>query len=367
MATERWITPPEPVTTATESQSQCRASRLSGLSRQSRAFKPSSDATLILILSRSDDEVAQAVGLELLESGLTFRIVDFAFFPSRDRLTLAVSASHGISRSYLNDGVRIDLTSVTSILWRRPPKACAAASFAVPAIRQYIETSSEEALEGFFSDFDGFQVPAKQAVFKAAYAKLPQLSLATELDFALPDTLVTNDPDEMLKFYRQHSGQVITKTASVRAESWLGPMGTGYARFLRPRDLIHYRDIQHCPVIVQAYTDKALEVRVTVIGNSVFAAGIYSQATRRTRVDWRRYDRTNTPHDVHQLPSDVADRCLALIRRMGLSYGAIDLILTPDGDYVFLEVNPNGQYKWIEDLTGLPLTKRLAQLLIHHA
>ena len=272
-----------------------------------------------------------------------------------------------MSRSYCLDGVKINLKNVTSVLWRRPAKVEAAPALVDESISRYVETSSEEVLDGFFNDVDCFQVPANRYVLKSAYAKIPQLTLAAKLGFNLPVTLVTNDPGDFLDFYRRHKGQVITKTASTQAETWLGSMCPAYARLIRPRDLVHFQEVQSCPTIVQVYVEKALEIRVTVVGNDVFAAGIHSQVTRRTRVDWRRYDRTSTPHDIHALPPEIAQLCLSLVRSMGLVYGAIDLILTPDGQYVFLEINPNGQYKWIESLTGLPITKRIVRLLVEHA
>jgi glutathione synthase/RimK-type ligase-like ATP-grasp enzyme len=278
-----------------------------------------------------------------------------------------LSSDAQVSRSYWLDGSEIDLDSVTSVLWRRPAKAEAAPAFVDKSITRYVETSSEEVLQGLFDDLDCFQVPARRSVLVRGYAKIPQLTLAAKLGFELPVTLVTNDPGEFLDFYRLHKGKVITKTASVQAESWLGPMGTGYARLVHPRDLVHFHDVQLCPLIAQVYVEKALEIRVTVVGNEVFAAGIHSQATRRTRVDWRRYDRANTPHDVHALPAEIAQLCLSLVRAMDLAYGTIDLILTREGRYVFLEINPNGQYKWIESLTGLPITKRIVRLLVEHA
>jgi len=121
-----------------------------------------------------------------------------------------------------------------------------------------------------------------------------------------------------------------------------------------------------CPLIVQVYVEKAVELRVTVVGSDVFAAEIHSQATQRTKIDWRRYDEGNTPHFEHTLPDKVSKLCLAMTHSLGLVYSAIDLILTPDGRYIFLELNPNGQYQWIEHLTGLPITDRIARLLIDH-
>ena len=87
------------------------------------------------------------------------------------------------------------------------------------------------------------------------------------------------------------------------------------------------------------------------------------QQTNHTRVNWRRYDHHQTPYREHRLPRDVAQRCVQLVERLGLCYGAIDMVLTPDGRYVFLEINPNGQYQWIEDFTGLPISDAICDLL----
>jgi glutathione synthase/RimK-type ligase-like ATP-grasp enzyme len=111
---------------------------------------------------------------------------------------------------------------------------------------------------------------------------------------------------------------------------------------------------------------KRFELRVTVVGEQVFAAEIHSQQTNRTRVDWRRYDLSHTPHLPHALPEHVQVKCVELVRRLGLCYGAIDLILTPDGRYVFLEINPSGQYMWIEERTGLPISEAVANLLVSY-
>jgi glutathione synthase/RimK-type ligase-like ATP-grasp enzyme len=117
-------------------------------------------------------------------------------------------------------------------------------------------------------------------------------------------------------------------------------------------------------VIFQAYVPKRFELRVTVIGNQVFAAEIHSQLTNHTRYDWRRYDLSRTPHLRHELPPEIQDKCVRLVEQLELSYGAIDMVLTPEGRYVFLEINPNGQYLWIEEQTGLPISAALCDLLM---
>jgi glutathione synthase/RimK-type ligase-like ATP-grasp enzyme len=117
-------------------------------------------------------------------------------------------------------------------------------------------------------------------------------------------------------------------------------------------------------MILQAYVPKQLELRITVVGQQIFAAEIHSQQTHHTRHDWRRYDLSNTPHFPHELPLEVSERCIQLVNRLELCYGAIDMILTPDGQYVFLELNPSGQYGWIEQETGLPISSAICDFLM---
>jgi glutathione synthase/RimK-type ligase-like ATP-grasp enzyme len=67
---------------------------------------------------------------------------------------------------------------------------------------------------------------------------------------------------------------------------------------------------------------------------------------------------------VHQLPEKVAQQCVDLVARSRLVYATIDLILTPDDRYVFLELNSAGEYGWIESLTGLPISEAIADYLL---
>jgi glutathione synthase/RimK-type ligase-like ATP-grasp enzyme len=125
----------------------------------------------------------------------------------------------------------------------------------------------------------------------------------------------------------------------------------------------HVGKVRSAPCQFQEYVEKKHELRVTIIGDRIFAAEIDSQAQERTRFDWRHYD---VPMRLRagQLPSDVAERCFAFVRSYGLNFGAIDLIHTPDGRYVFLENNPNGQWLFVED--GVPefkMTHALADCL----
>lgn len=320
---------------------------------------------MILIVSEPTDPTAEAVACLLEERGHPFSRIDRADYPATTSLSYALDGGQTKPQRRWrgSSGETIDLDAVRSIWWRRPGRARGADGIDDAEIRRYVETSAEEVFGSFLDDVSCLHVPATRAAIRTAREKIPQLSLARELGLDVPDTLVTNDPDELLEFYHRHGGNIITKTTAVGVEAIVGGGFSGFTRPVRPRDLTFVRDVALCPITAQAYVEKAVELRVTIVGRDVFAVELHSQAAHRTRVDWRRYDEHNMTHRVHELPERVSGACLEMLARMGLVYGAIDLVLTPEGRYVFLEVNPNGQYQWIEQATGLPISARIATLL----
>lgn len=200
------------------------------------------------------------------------------------------------------------------------------------------------------------------AVLKASY-KLFQLKVAKELGMTVPRTCVTNDPDAARNFYVDVGKHAIVKTISggVIYESDIA-----YGVFTNPvkdKDLQYIDSISKCPCQLQEYVEKNIELRIVVVEENCFAVEIHSQASRKAKHDWRHYDFSHVSHEVHELPTPVKNQCVGLVRELGLLFGAIDMILTPDGRYVFLEVNPTGQYGWLEDLTGLPITDCLVDAL----
>ena len=121
--------------------------------------------------------------------------------------------------------------------------------------------------------------------------------------------------------------------------------------------------LRYGPAILQPNLPKAYELRVTVVGERVFAARIDSQASRLTALDWRHYEDPKVGYAAYDLPRDVADRCVRLVAGLGLSFGALDFIVTPDGRHVFLELNVNGQWAFVEMLTGMPIGDAIADWL----
>ena len=262
------------------------------------------------------------------------------------------------------DGRRLPLEEVRSVWYRRPAAPEPPPQITDPDERRFVAEESEEALFGLWRTLDCLWVSHPDALEAASY-KPAQLRAASALGFEVPPTLITNDPQEALRFAQGLDGRVVVKPlryGMVRETSEYEDVV--FTNPLREEDV---RDgleaVALCPCLLQQYVPKDVEIRVTVVGKEVFAAEIRSQETPGAEHDWRRVPAGEVAHAPHELPAHAAGRCVGLVERLGLNFGAIDLIRTPGGRYVFLEINPNGQWLWVETLAGLPITDSLVRLL----
>ncbi len=122
---------------------------------------------------------------------------------------------------------------------------------------------------------------------------------------------------------------------------------------LRPEEEALSENVRLAPVIFQEYIPATADLRVIAIGEQLFAAAA-STADSEYKVDVRL--NLHVRYQAHELPADLSTKLLKFMRQLGLEYGAIDLRLTPEGEYVFFEINPAGQFLYIEQATGLPIS-----------
>lgn len=178
-----------------------------------------------------------------------------------------------------------------------------------------------------------------------------QAQVLTRHGFLVPETLITNDPDSAVDFYRAHERVIYKSASGVRS----------IVETMVEADLDRIDRVRLCPVQFQAYVP-GTDVRVHTVGGEVFATAMSSTAT-----DYRYATRqTDTPATATatELDGDVADRCLALADDLGLDFAGIDLKLTPDGAVYCFEVNPSPAYSYFEGLTGQPIAAAVARHLM---
>jgi glutathione synthase/RimK-type ligase-like ATP-grasp enzyme len=314
---------------------------------------------LILIISSERDEHAGAVASELSRLGAEHHLLDLAQFPEKIGLVLRYDGEaspaallHGVN------GADIDLANVRAVWYRRPQPFVLSPGLSRPSHRTFAYNESHEAIAGLWQMLDVFWVnhPTRDEV---AARKAYQLGVARSSGLDIPPTLISNDPSEVRGFLAERgSKDTIYKAFSATQQEWRE------TRLVRDEELAVLDQVRHAPVIFQEYVPARFDVRVTVVGDQIFPAAIHSQDTQYL-VDFR-IDMNRAKVEPHDLPAEISTSLLGFMRRLGLVYGAIDMRLTPDGRYVFLEVNPAGQWLFIEGRTGQPISAAVAETLAGH-
>jgi hypothetical protein len=310
----------------------------------------------VLILSCPQDLHAHAVCEAIERKGSRALILYTTDFPSRAGLTV-IPHGHRPTLAWQADEKWHLGRECVSVWVRRTFFAATPAEFDADD-RLTIERECREMRRAFLS----LLCPRALWVnpLRCESGKTAQLAVAARLGFRIPPTLVSNDPAEILAFVRRARTAVVFKTFNA-----LVPTTIVTPEMLADPDLLRWT-----PGIYQHYVPKAYELRATVIGRRIFTVKINSQETQRGRIDWREAQRRqrgragDLTFEPAVLPAAVAERCLHLMRSLGLVYGAIDLIVTPEAEHVFLEVNPAGQFLWAESEAGLPLLDALSSMLI---
>ncbi len=213
---------------------------------------------------------------------------------------------------------------------------------------------------------DRFWISPPSAI-DIASDKLKQLRVARNVGFLVPETIFTNSLAEIITLQKKY-GKCIYKPHD---GGFLSPKSDKaiYASIIE-ENITSFSEMEErlkiCPGIFQPYIEKAYELRVTVVGKKVFAAKIDSQKSEKTKIDWRRYDFKNVPHSTEKIPQAEEQKCIEIVEKLGLKFGAIDMIVTPKSEFYFLEINANGQWAWIEVLTGQQISSEIAHLLVYN-
>ncbi len=193
--------------------------------------------------------------------------------------------------------------------------------------------------------------------------KFLQYELAKKIGFGLASTITTNNKNKLLCFAEKYDPVVIKMLHQGFYLDIDGKNKGMYVNKLSVADLADFGGADENPITLQAYIEKSYEVRYTVVGDDHHVCKIDSQRSLRSSVDWRRYDLANTPHSLIEPPSDVKRMVTSLMAELDLTYGALDFIVSVDGEWIFLEVNSMGQWLWIENLTGSRISRSISTWL----
>lgn len=320
----------------------------------------------VLIISSAQDGHVDPVLQELARRGVGTRLIDPALYLESGGLSVKVEERLSAKFRSSEAEVGLDCSSEVASVWYRRPSDIPRPQALLAEEGDWYRRECQHLLSGVWADSDCLWVSKPDAVNRASL-KLPQLALARRLGLSVPRTIVTNEPDEARRFLSACDAGAVVKALSAPYVFYPGRgAATLYTHLIGVADMERIDDVKTCPTMLQQFIRKAADVRVTVIGEQVFGVSIESQDSEDTAVDFRRSgDRMlSLRHEPLVLPEMIEERCRSMLRHFGLEFGAFDFALTEDGTYYFLEVNPNGQWLWLEWATGIPLTAALCDLLM---
>jgi hypothetical protein len=198
---------------------------------------------------------------------------------------------------------------------------------------------------------------------RRASNKLLQLELAHALGFNVPETLVSNKPAEVQAF-RSRVGDIVAKSLHADLVKVGGQYHPCYAVRISPDDKATFTGLPLTPMMFQQAIPKLLDLRVIVIGQEVFVCAIETQAGSDEPVDWRLSAlRNQVTYASLTLPHIFTERARNLVQQLGLQFATLDLVQDLYGNLWFIELDPHGQWGFLEEETGMPLSTSLASLL----
>jgi glutathione synthase/RimK-type ligase-like ATP-grasp enzyme len=319
--------------------------------------------TLIVTHSR-DNEAPKAVARALEERGERTWRFDTDLFPTEAQIEFDEGAGGRIT----GPQGTLELAEVTAVYYRRASVGARIPKDMDAQLRAPSVEESRRVVFGLLTALDVFTLDRLEWVRRSEHKPL-QLRLARALGLEVPRTLTTNDPKAVRAFAASCPGGVVTKMmASFAVYDEQGREQVVFTNPLSAEQLEDLEGLDLCPMTFQERLPKAMELRVTVVGEQVMAASIDSQALPRSREDWRREGHALTEAwKPYTLPEPVRVASLKLMDALGLNYGAFDFIVTPEGRHLFLEVNPAGEFMWLMRHPGLPIAEALADVLLGRA
>ena len=315
---------------------------------------------MILLVTSKDDLTTDYLILRLLTRETPFFRVNTEDLLAQYQIRLDVSQQ--CSSCTILDAVRnvsIRSNEVSGAYFRKPRPPIGYSQDADAFSEQFNEQELHEFLRSTWRIVPKERWLNSPEVLWSASNKIKQLDVAAKIGFSIPPTLVSTNPRDVLQFIKEHRNDVIGKAVKngfVTGESESTAIFTSVLDENDIQQICNSRTI--VPMIVQPRLPKEIDLRITIVGDDVFSVAIDSQQHAQTRTDWRTWEVTNDVdlrHYVFDLPQTVERYCLELNRRLGLRFSCVDMVLSCDGEFIFLEVNPNGQWAWIEQKLHIPI------------
>jgi MvdC family ATP-grasp ribosomal peptide maturase len=321
------------------------------------------ERNIVLLITHSGDyftidRVAEALSARGVQS---FRL-DTDKFPMN--VKLQVYFSNRESHHIVEYGDRSFNTQQVQAVWMRRIWEPYFSPELAPKFRAACARESMAVLDGFWDSLRTARWVDDLAKINAAENKLSQLRVAVEVGLVIPQTLITNDPQQAREFYQQVEGKMIGKLLRPLSYSMEGSSFFMYTSAVKEEDLIDADTLRYCPMVFQAQIPKQQELRAVYVNGNVFVGALDASSYAASTQDWRRAEQDACTWQTYQLPDEMIRRLDEFMKRFELKFGAFDFIVTPTGEYVFLEVNPTGEWGMLERDLDYPISGAIADALL---
>jgi len=193
--------------------------------------------------------------------------------------------------------------------------------------------------------------------------KLHNLKLASELGINIPDTIITSNKAELLNFRKNHKKIIVKPLHAIVKVLFKNTPYRTYTTLISDKWLKHLPD-NFFPSLFQKYINKQYEIRTFFINNNFYSMAIFSQADKQTSIDFRNYNYEKPTRRVpYKLPKKFEDKLREFMKLAYLNTGSIDIIRNEKNEYVFLEVNPVGQFGMVSKPCNYYLEQKIANFL----
>ena len=302
----------------------------------------------VLVVTRRDDVHAVAVADALAHRGVSSAVVEIDTVAGRGGLSWSPD---GVGTVLDVHDRRVRVADAAVAWWRRLNGAQQLPPELDPAAHELVNRDSRASLLGLIAtEFTGRYVSDPEAT-RAAENKLVQLRAARQAGLRVPDTLVSSDPAQVRRFCDAHDWRVVVKTVSGAGPRQ--PVMTG----AHTPELVQDAAVRLSPAIYQELVPGERHLRVNVFGDDVRTALLTTSA-----LDWR-YP-LDAAVEATELDALTTRRLHEVLDVLGLRMGVFDLKLGPDGEPVWLELNPQGQFLWLDGLAGMNLQDAFADFLV---
>lgn len=316
----------------------------------------------VLVLASETDRTADSVVGGLTDRGVPVMRIDLSWFPQCMELDAEFhdGSWQGCLRTAHHE---VDLAAIRSV-WVRTPSSFRLPEALSAAERDFARREAKLGVGGVLLALPNVLWVNRPDLAATAVYRPVQWAAAARCGLTVPRTLVSNDPKAVSRFAAESSQGVVVKPLSTNLIYEDDTYKMGWTRKLSADDFADLRGIEVTAHLIQDWAPKSWECRAVVVGEEIFAVAIHA-GSDASFVDWRS-DYPALSYELIELSPTVATGLRSFMAQLGLVYGAFDLAVGRDGDadiVSFLEINPGGQYGFLEAATGVPITDSLIRLL----